>query len=262
MSATQLATFVPPPGSHLVVLGACGGIGRALVRAAQALGIRVMALDTQRAIDQSPPPAGVDTLACDVSQETDVQRAFGQISLSWGHIDALVNLVGYTGERIPVADMPTREWDDIVNTDLRGMFLVARAAAPLLQASAALGPGPAVVLVSATVGVSVPLTGYAPYATSKAGVINLVRALATEWAPAVRVNGLAPGAIETPFLQGGTGRPRKTTGLDAERFKETVPLKRLGQPDDIAAPLLYLLSPAASYLHGQTIHVNGGSHMA
>ena len=65
MSATHLSAFVPPPGSHLVVLGACGGIGRSLVCAARALGIRVMALDTQRAIDQSPPPDGVETLACD-----------------------------------------------------------------------------------------------------------------------------------------------------------------------------------------------------
>lgn len=262
MNPTQFPAFVPPPGYHLVVLGALGGIGRALVRATQAVGIRVTALDTQSAIDKSPPLESVNTLACDVSKETDVQRAFAQIGLNGGHIDGLVNLVGYTGERIAVADMPTQEWDDIVNTDLRGMFLVARAAAPLLQASAALGHGPAVVLVSSTFGVAVPLSGYAPYATSKAGVINLVRALATEWAPSVRVNGLAPGAIETPFLQGGTGRPHKTTGLDVARFKETVPLKRLGQPDDIAAPLLFLLSPAASYLHGQTIHVNGGSHMA
>lgn len=261
MSIGQLPSFVPPPGHRLVVLGAYGGMGRALVRAARALGLTVMALDTQRAIESSPPLEGVETLACDVSQESDVQRAFAHIAAAWGRIDALVNLVGYTGERVVVADMPTREWDDIVNTDLRGMFLVARAAAPLLQASAAQGHAPAAVLVSSTFGVAVPLPGYAPYATSKAGVINLVRALATEWAPTVRVNGLAPGVIETPFLKGGTGRPAKTTGLDLARFLETVPLKRTGQPDEIAAPLLYMLSPAASYLNGQTIHVNGGSHM-
>lgn len=262
MSAPALPSFVPPAGHGLVVLGACGGMGRALVSAARELGLRVMALDTPQAIASGPPLEGAQVLACDVSSEAEVQRAFGHIAGAWGHVDALVNLVGYTGERITVADMPTSEWDNIVNTDLRGMFLVARAAAPLLRASGTLGHGPAAVLVSSTFGVSVPLPGYAPYATSKAGVINLVRALATEWAPLVRVNGLAPGVIETPFLQGGTGRPRKKTGLDVERFLETIPLRRLGQPLEIAAPLLYLLSPAASYLNGQTLHVNGGSHMA
>lgn len=262
MSQNQFPGFVPPPGYRLVVLGACGGIGRQLVELARAHDIAVMALDTQVAFEKSAPLEGVETLACDVSQESDVQRAFEHIGRSWGRIDGLVNLAGYTGERIAVADMPTQEWDGILNTGLRGMFLVARAAAPLLQASSAQGHAPAVVLVSSTFGVSVPLSGYGPYAVSKAGVINLVRALATEWAPWARVNGLAPGAIDTPFLQGGTGRPPKKTGLDVARYQEMVPLKRLGQPGEIAAPLLYMLSPAASYLHGQTIHINGGSYMA
>jgi 3-oxoacyl-[acyl-carrier protein] reductase len=149
-----------------------------------------------------------------------------------------------------------------VNTDLRGMFLAARAVAPLLRASAAQGHAPAAVLVSSTFGVRVPHVGYGPYAASKAGVINLVRALATEWAPEIRVNGVAPGVIDTAFLQGGTGRDTKQTGIDMGRFVQGVPLQRLGQPDEIAAVLLFLLSPAASYVAGQTLHVNGGSHMA
>lgn len=259
---SSLPSFVPEPARRMVVVGGCGGIGRALVSAARALSIEVKVMDTARAIDATPAQPGVDQIACDVSQEDQVQAAFDAIGATWGRIDALVNLAGYTGERIPVAEMPTREWDDIVNTDLRGMFLVARASAPWLRASAQLGMAPAVVLVSSTFGVMVPLVGYAPYATSKAGVINLVRALATEWAPAIRVNGLAPGVIETPFLQGGTGRAQKKSGLDVKHFLGGVPLQRLGQPEDIAAPLLYLLSPAASYLTGQTLHVNGGSHMA
>lgn len=262
MSGITLPGFVPPVGHRLVVLGACGGMGLALVHAAHAIGLEVAALDMPAAFNGKTLPEGVHTFHCDVSQEAQVQAAFDEIGARWGRIDALVNLVGYTGERITVADMPTKEWDDIVNTDLRGMFLVARAAAPWLQASAAQGHAPSAVLVSSTFGVLVPFPGYAPYATSKAGVINLVRALATEWAPGVRVNGLAPGVIATPFLKGGTGRPEKSSGLDVSRYLETVPLRRLGEPMEIAAPLLYMLSPAASFLTGQTIHVNGGSHMA
>ncbi|HQX61235.1 MAG: SDR family oxidoreductase [Rhodoferax sp.] len=256
----SLASFTPPAGTRLLVVGGCGGMGRALVQAARALSMRVAVLDIPAALQQFPPPDDVMTIACDVGQEDQVQAAFAQVQSEWGHVDALVNLAGYTGERVAIEDMKTHEWDDIVNTDLRGMFLVARAAAPLLRASAALGKQPAVVLISSTFGARVPHVGYGPYAASKAGVINLVRALATEWAPGIRVNGAAPGVIETAFLKGGTGRPAKQTHLDMEKFLAGVPLKRLGQPSEMATAILFLLGPAASYIHGQTLHINGGSY--
>ncbi|EED65879.1 SDR family NAD(P)-dependent oxidoreductase [Comamonas testosteroni] len=257
-----LPCFTPLSGQRLLVVGGCGGMGRALVHAALALGLRVTVLDIERSLAQFPPPPGVLALACDVTQETSVQAAFAQVARRWGGVDALANLAGYTGERVRVEDMSAAEWDDIVNTDLRGMFLVARACAPLLRASAAQGRAPAAVLVSSTFGVRVPHVGYGPYAASKAGVINLVRALATEWAPGIRVNGIAPGVIDTAFLQGGTGRAVKQTGLDMEHFVQGVALQRLGRAEEIAHALLYLLSHAASYITGQTVHVNGGTHMA
>ena len=260
--ASSLSSFTPQAGQRLLVIGGCGGMGRALVQSAVELGLRVAVLDIERSIAQFPPPEGVLTIACNVSQEDAVQAAFAQITAAWGAVDALVNLAGYTGERVRVEDMKAQEWDDIVNTDLRGMFLVARASAPLLRASAAAGNAPAAVLVSSTFGVRVPHVGYGPYAASKAGVINLIRALATEWSPEIRVNGVAPGVIDTAFLTGGTGRDAKQTGIDMGRFVQGVPLGRLGQPAEIAHTLLFLLSPAASYITGQTVHVNGGSHMA
>lgn len=257
---TILGSFTPAAGSRMVVVGGCGGMGRALVQAARSLEIQVAVLDIPAALEQFPPPADVLAIACDLSQEPQVLAAFAQVQSAWGHIDALVNLAGYTGERVAIENMTTQEWDDIVNTDLRGMFLVARSAAPLLRASEALGHQPAAVLISSTFGARVPHVGYGPYAASKAGVINLVRALATEWAPGIRVNGAAPGVIETAFLKGGTGRPAKQTHLDMEKFLAGVPLKRLGQPAEMASAILFLLSPAASYIHGQTLHINGGSY--
>lgn len=256
-----LPMFTPAAGYRLVVVGGCGGMGRAFVQATSGLGLLVKVLDIPRSIEGMEPIPNVELLPCDVSQEAQVQEAFVRIGKEWGAIDGLVNLAGYTGERVAIEDMTTREWDDIVNTDLRGMFLVARATSPWLRASAAAGHQPSAVLVSSTFGVSVPLVGYGPYAASKAGVINLVRALTTEWAPGIRVNGIAPGVIDTQFLKGGTGRALKKTGLDVERFRATVPMQRLGQPIEIATALLYLMSPAASYITGQTIHVNGGSFM-
>lgn len=259
---STLSSFTPCAGQRLLVIGGCGGMGRALVQSAVELGLRVAVLDMARSIALNPTPKGVLTVTCNISDEAAVQAAFAQITEAWGAIDAMVNLAGYTGERVRVEDMKTHEWDDIVNTDLRGMFLVARASAPLLRASAAQGHMPSAVLVSSTFGVRVPHVGYGPYAASKAGVINLIRALATEWSPEIRVNGVAPGVIQTAFLTGGTGRDTKQTGIDMSRFVQGVPLGRVGVPAEIANTLLFLLSPAASYITGQTLHVNGGSFMA
>ena len=254
--------YTPGAGYRLVVVGGCGGMGQALVQASVALKMDVIVLDLERSIAAAQKAAGVDYIACDVSHEEQVKSAFERIGKQWQRIDGLVNLAGYTGERVAVADMTANEWDAIQSATLRGAFLLAREAAPLLQASAAAGHQPAAVLVSSTFGVRVPHVGYAPYATAKAGVINLVRALATEWAPKVRVNGIAPGVVETAFLKGGTGRDSKETGIDLERFLSGVPLHRMGQPEDIAEPILFLLSDAAGYVHGQTLHINGGSFMA
>lgn len=262
MQDNKVFQFTPPEGHRLLVVGGCGGMGRALVAAARRFNLAVTVLDIEKSIAQTPATPEVEMIACDVSSETQVLAAFERVHARWSTIDGLVNLAGYTGERIAVENMSTREWDDIVGTDLRGMFLVARASAPLLRASAAQGRAPGAVLVSSTFGVRVPHVGYGPYAASKAGVINLIRALATEWAPAIRVNGVAPGVIETPFLKGGTGRPNKESGIDLQRFLAGVPLQRLGAPEEIAAAILFLLSPAAGYMTGQTIHINGGSHMA
>lgn len=259
-SISNIPSFTPVSGRRLAVVGGCGGMGRAMVAAARELGLQVAVLDIARAIEQFPPPEGVRALACDVRDEATVDAAFASLQSTWGGVDALVNLAGYTGERIRVEDMKTQEWDDIVDTDLRGMFFVARACAPLLRASAAEGRDPAAILVSSTFGARVPHVGYGPYAASKAGVINLVRALATEWAPEIRVNGVAPGVIDTAFLTGGTGRAEKQTRLDMQKFVAGVPLQRLGQPMEVATALLFLLSPAASYITGQTLHVNGGSY--
>lgn len=254
--------FTPRPGYRLVVVGGCGGMGGALVRASVALGLDVVALDLERSIASAQKIGGVDYIACDVSDEAQVRTAFARAGEKWGRIDGLVNLAGYTGERIPVAEMSTAEWNSIMGATLQGTFLVAREAAALLQRSAASGQHPSAVFVSSTFGVRVPHVGYGPYAAAKAGVINLIRALTTEWSPHVRVNGIAPGVIDTPFLTGGTGRPTKQTGIDLKRFESEVPLARLGQPEEIAEPVLFLLSDAAAYITGQTLHVNGGSYMA
>jgi 3-oxoacyl-[acyl-carrier protein] reductase len=259
----RLAPALPRPGQRLIVAGGCGGIGRSIVEESLALGLEVIVLDLQVSIEAHPPPSGVlASLGLDAGDEAEVGAAFEAIASRWPAIDALVNLVGFTRERIPVETMVAEEWDSIIAGNLRSAFLISRAAAAGLRASAAAGRQPAMVLTSSTFGVRVSRSGYGPYAASKAGVIGLCKALSAEWAPEVRVNCLAPGLIQTAFLTGGTGRSPKQSGLDQHEFLKTVPLGRIGKPLDITGPALFLLSEAASYITGQTLHVNGGSFQA
>lgn len=260
--ALALPAMTPQAGYRLVVVGGCGGMGRQLVRAAVGLGLKVCVLDLEASCRQTGQIDGAEYVFCDISKEADVIAAFKHIDERWGAIDGLVNLAGFTGERIAIEDMASDAWHAIIDASLNGMFYMARAAAPLLRCSLEQGRNPSALLVSSTFGVKVSHVGYGPYASAKAGVMNLVRALSTEWAPGIRVNGIAPGVIETAFLKGGTGRPEKQTHLDMERFKQGVPMQRLGKPEEIVWPLLFLLSDGASYITGQTLHVNGGSWMA
>ena len=245
---------LPPAGSTMLVFGGCGGIGREIVLAGHERGLRVAVADLQQSIATNPPPADVISIACDATQSEQIQAVFEQLDAEWGDVRAVINLVGFTKEQIAVADMSESEWDEIISGTQRSAFLIAHHAAPRLLAN---GDG-VLLMTSSTFGVSVPYTGYAPYAVAKAGIINLTRALATELAPTVRVNAIAPGLIQTAFLQGGTGRPPKESRVNSQAALSKVALRRIGQPEDIAGVAMFLISPAASYITSQTIHVNGG----
>jgi 3-oxoacyl-[acyl-carrier protein] reductase len=224
------------------------------VAAACERGLRVAIADLPQSIKQNPPPSEVIAIPCDASQGPQVQIVFEQLKAQWGHVRAVINLVGFTKEQVSVADMNEAEWDEIIDGSQRSAFLIAHHAYPLLSASAE----GILINTSSTFGVSVPYAGYAPYGVAKAGIINLTRALATEFAPKIRVNAIAPGLIDTAFLQGGTGRPPKTSRVNADAALSKVALNRIGRPEDIAGMAMFLLSPAASYITSQTLHVNGG----
>ena len=106
-----------------------------------------------------------------------------------------------------------------------------------------------------------PTPGYGPYSVSKAGILALTRLLAQEGAPVVRANAIAPSAVDTAFLRGGTGRggdDATSARLDLDAYLKTVPLGRLATAEDVVGPILFLLSNASAYVTGQTLHVNGG----
>lgn len=247
-------TLAPAVGSRIIVAGGCGGIGRAFVAAALDAGLEVAVLDRESALAMVAPMPELISIACDASDECSVVEAFGKLRQQWGSADALVNLVGFTKERLSIESMPASEWDEILSGTLRSAFLLSRAAIPLLKSA----HQPAIVHTSGTLGFSVPTPGYGPYAVAKAGVSHLTRVLATECAPRIRVNAVAPGPVETPFLQGGTARPEKRDRLDIQAYVQRVPQRRIAHPDDIVGPMMFLIGPASAHITGQTVHVNGG----
>lgn len=222
---------------------------------ALALDLRVTVLDLPASLDLAPPPAGVARGGLDVTDADGVARAFGALDA----VDALVNLAGFTLAKTPVADLEPTQWHEVLGANLTGAYLVARAALPLLRAAAKPGRPSAIVHVSSGLAARL-LPGYGPYGAAKAGLIALTKSLAVENAPHVRANAVAPGAVDTAFLTGGTGRPGGGRRLDVSAYASGIPMGRIATPDDVAGPVLFLCGPGAGYMTGQVLWINGGAH--
>ncbi len=256
MNESSFNRLAPPVGNRLAIVGGCGGIGRALVSAALVEGLKVAVLDLPQSLDRHPPD-GCLAIRIDATDEASVASAFGQLAREWQAIDHLVNLAGFARERIPLADTAAADFDEVVWGNLRSTYLSCRAAVPLLRA------GHAPTIVNAASGLAVrSLPGYGPYCAAKAGVLGLTRSLAVENAPQIRVNAVAPTAVDTAFLRGGTGRVEDENALpphvDVANYIKGVPLGRIAEADDVVGPILFLLGPASRYMTGQTLHINGG----
>jgi 2-hydroxycyclohexanecarboxyl-CoA dehydrogenase len=227
-----------------LITGAAGGLGRALVTALDGAGwIAVGA--THRDSRYSG----------DLAEPAEARRLIGQVVSDFGRLDLLVaNHAAMT--MAAVDDHALDDWWRVVDTNLGGSFHLARAAAPHLRRSRG-----ALVFVSSEWGI----TGWphaSAYAASKAGLIGLTKALARELAPLVRVNALAPGIVDTPQLGVDAEEAGVTLAEIKARYASVAPLQRIGSPDEIAATVVFLCSPAASYYTGQVLHPNGGTTMA
>jgi 3-oxoacyl-[acyl-carrier protein] reductase len=229
------------------VTGAAGGIGRATVTALRARGLRVYATDLALA---AIPCGQADFVAAslDVTSEAETGEQVAAALAAFGRIDHVVHLAGRAGagslDATSLAD-----WHAIVDVNLTSAFMLARATHGALRESRG-----TLTLMASTNGLNggTALSGPA-YAVAKAGIINLTRYLAREWArDGIRVNCLAPGPIETPMV---------TDRFDAETIDaliRSVPLRRLGQPDDIAHAIDYLTSPRAGFVTGTVMNLSGG----
>ena len=179
-----------------------------------------------------------------------VARLVRATEAAFGPIDVLVNNAGIIQEK-PFLDTTEDDWDFVVGTDLKGVFLMCRAVLPGMVAR---GRG-CVINIASDLGY-LGRALFAPYCAAKAGVIGLTRSLAREFAPAIRVNAIAPGPVDTPMLSIEHHERRMVAK------EKDIPHARLGTPDEIAATALFLASDLSRFYCGQVLGPNGGALMA
>lgn len=257
VAAFDPARLGPAAGARVAVVGGCGGMGREVVRALVATGVQVTVLDLPASLAQHPAPEDVRAIAIDGSDAASVDRAFAELASAWPVLDGFVNLAGFFKGFQPIRDLPVDLFDEVIAGNLRGHYLCARAALPLLHAR---GGGASLVSVASTMAADV-VKHYTHYGAAKAGIVALVKGMARENAPAVRVNAVAPGLTNTAFLVGGTGRDKIFDGIPEEVYAKRVPMKRMAQPIDMVGPILFLLGPASGFVNGETLIVDGGVYV-
>jgi len=238
-------------GHRALVTGGGSGIGLATARRLRAEGADVVVVD-RRWHDQ---PAAPETprLTADVTNPEQVTSAVMRAAdLLGGPADVLVNAAGVYRIR-PLLELSADEWDETLAINLRGSFLAGQAvAAALIRAGL---PGAIVNIGSTAALVADASEPAAHYNASKAGVLALTRQMAVEWAPnGIRANAVCPGVIDTPMLRLMDDQAAGQAYLDTG-----VPLRRLGTADEVAAVIVFLASPDASYLTGVAVPVDGGS---
>jgi NAD(P)-dependent dehydrogenase (short-subunit alcohol dehydrogenase family) len=237
-------------GAKFVVTGGGSGIGLETARMLSDEGAEVCIVGRREDVIK----AAADTLGgavwghpCDVSSAEGVAGLAAAVEGRWGGLDGLVNNAGIA----PMATLDETEpdlWDQTLAINAKGPYLTCRAFGPLLKQS----DRAAVVNVSSSLAVKA-IPGIAAYNASKAALNQLTRSLALEWAPKVRVNAVLPAVVDTPI--------HGSRGMDEMQVKQMArihPLRRIGQPADIASLIVYLLSDAASWMTGALLPVDGG----
>ncbi len=238
-------------GSRVAAItGAAGGIGAATVAAFAASGYAVIAVDRVKAA----LPVGAEglSLTCDLAEESGVAAVFAEVAARRGRLDVLVNCAGIN-HRAGVREMRVDDWSRMLDVNLGAMFLTAKHALPLLER----GMAPAIVNMSSISG-HVATVDYPAYVTTKAAVESLTWALAGEVAGrGIRVNAVAPGWVDSGFTQAARAATEDTTSFDAAAARAHV-LGRMAAPEEIAAAILWLASPKASFVTGECLFVDGG----
>jgi 3-oxoacyl-[acyl-carrier protein] reductase len=228
----------------VLVTGGNRGIGLAIAQRFAAAGDNVTV--TSRSGD---PVDGLTVARCDVRDSQQVDEAFAAAEAAHGPVEILVANAGITRDQL-LALMSEDDFTDVLNTNLTGAYRVAKRA---VRGMIRMRRG-RIILISSVVGL-LGSGGQANYAASKAGLVGFARSLARELSSRnITVNVVAPGFMETAMTD-------KLTDAVKERLLDHIPMKRMGQPADVAAAVVYLASEEAAYVTGQTLHVNGGMAM-
>ena len=234
-------------GSRVLIAGA-GGIGSACALAYAAAGASVAVVDRSRAaldaignaLDAAPVPS--------ITEQGAGERVVAQVVRELGGLDIMLHAVGINDRR-PILDFTEDEWDNILRVNLSSLFGLAQAAGRHM-----VDQGSGRVLALSSVSGLLAHHSHGPYAASKGGINQLLRVMAREWAASgVTVNALAPGYIETPLTAGELAKPGKRADLES-----LVPAGRLGTPDELTGPALFLSSRHAGFITGHVMYIDGG----
>lgn len=237
------------------ITGAAQGLGADIARALVASGRNVVVCDVSPAITETAQqidPTGdrVAAIQFDVQDEQAFQQAFDAAIAKFGTVEVMVNNAARTAMR-SIWDVSAEEWDSVLAINLRGTFFGCRIAGRHMLER---GYGRIINMSSIAGQQASPATG-AHYAASKAGILILTKAFATELAPhAITVNAVTPSAISSPAV--ASAPPEKIAAV-----VKTIPAGRLGQPEEVSSAVVYLASEAAGYITGATLDVNGGRLM-
>lgn len=246
MSDTAILSADPPTGTRLLVTGGATGIGRATAEAYAARGARVCILD------RVPVPAAPDGWIClegSVTVGADVERAFVEMDRAWGGVDVAFANAGVSANKSSL-ELTEAEWRQVLDINLTGVFLTAQAAGRRMVAA-----GSGLILATSSIYGLTAAPNRVAYTATKGAVSQLVRTLASEWGPSgVRVNAIAPGYVRTAMMEGLIQQGI----LSAEPLLARTTLGRLGRPADIAGMACFLASPAAAWVNGAIIPVDGG----
>jgi len=241
----------------VIITGGRRGMGKADALLMARAGAKIVVSDIsqeecQKVADEIKKEGGeAIAIKCDVSNKAEVDNMVKAAVDKWGKVDILVNNAGICQFK-PFLEMTEADWDRTIDINLKGYFLCAQAAAKEMAKQKS---GVIVNVASIAMGQQgVGMPAIVHYCASKGGIVAMTEALAVELAPYnIRVNAIAPGAIDTPMIQ--------EAGLDQKALEgllTRVPMKRTGRPEEIASTVLFLASDASSYITGATIVVDGG----
>ena len=247
-------------GKHVVITGGATGMGLQMTHAFAAHGARVLICSRKEenlkaAAEQVRATYGKEVLykVCDVREQDQVDAVFEQAEREFGNVDVLVNNAA-GNFLVPFDQMSKNAWNAVIGIVLNGTFNVSKAAFPLLSKKG----GSVTNMVATYAWMAAPFVAHS--GAAKAGVLNLTRSLSLEWAShGIRVNALAPGTVITKNASGNLGYADED---GQQRLLETIPLRRFGTSEEMALAALWLSSPAASYVTGECLVVDGGQWLS